>query len=157
MFRRHMHIATIDLSTENDTSRVGQALAAVLRPTDVVCLSGPLGAGKTTFARAVIEATTGATDAPSPTFTLVEVYESDAFDLWHFDLYRLEKPGDIWELGFEDCLDAGIALIEWPERAEGLLPENALNLSINFENGSRKLTISGDKDWDGRLAKAGIA
>ena len=91
-------------------------------PTPVTVLTGYLGAGKTTLARGLIRHMTGPeTEAPSPTFTLVQTYETPAFPIWHFDLYRLEHPGEARELGMEEAVD-GLALIEWPERLGRDLP-----------------------------------
>ena len=118
----------------------------------MIGLSGPLGSGKTTFARAFICARLGIAEVPSPTFALVEVYESttDAA-IWHFDLYRMEKPDDVYELGFEDALADGILLIEWPERLGDFLPEKRLDLALEPgpEPTSRQASLYG---WADRLA-----
>ena len=94
------------------------------RPRDVVGLQGDLGAGKTTLARAILRAAAGDPGliVPSPTFTLVEVYDTPRGSFWHFDLYRLETPEQVFELGWEEALADGIALVEWPERLGALLP-----------------------------------
>lgn len=106
------------------TLALGKRLGAQLQPGDAVCLYGDLGAGKTTLARAAIEAWTGsAEDAPSPTYTLVQTYDGPRGELWHVDLYRLKRPEDAWELGLEDAFAAAACLIEWPERLQGNLPD----------------------------------
>lgn len=141
---------SIDLPDETATARFGAQLAARLRAGDIVALSGPLGAGKSTLARAVIAALAGVTEAPSPTFTLVETYEARAFPLYHFDLYRLEKAEDVWELGFEDALD-GVSLMEWPERIDKLLPPETLHIRLSMDGGARRALVRGDDSWGARL------
>ena len=124
-----------DLPDEAATAALAARLADAIRPRDLIALSGPLGAGKTFLARALIRRLAGAeTEVPSPTFTLVQSYDSAAGTLWHFDLYRLRDPDEIWELGFEDALIDGILLIEWPERLAGLLP--ARRAILTAEGGS---------------------
>ncbi len=145
------------LADEAATRALGAGLAPVLRQGDIVRLEGDLGAGKSTLARALIAAVTGVKDAPSPTFTLVETYEGPDFPLWHFDLYRLENPADVWELGLEEALDAGVLLIEWPERIGGLLPEGALTVRLETAGAGRRAHLDGDESWKARLAAAGIA
>jgi tRNA threonylcarbamoyladenosine biosynthesis protein TsaE len=132
---------SMSLPDERATDQLGATLAARLRIGDVVGLKGELGAGKTTLARAILRA--AAEDAqlivPSPTFTLVEVYETPRGSFWHFDLYRLETPEQVFELGWEEALAEGISLVEWPERLGPLLPKH---LSITLEmdgNGRRAL------------------
>lgn len=142
---------SVPLPDEQATARFGAALAAALRGGDVVALSGPLGAGKTTLARAVIAALTGRNEAPSPTFTLVETYETAHFPLFHFDLYRLEKAEDVWELGLEEALD-GVSLIEWPERIEALLPASTLLVRLSMDGKARRALVRGGDDWQDRLA-----
>jgi tRNA threonylcarbamoyl adenosine modification protein YjeE len=152
-----MRLAERSLADEAATHALGAALARVLAAGDVVRLEGDLGAGKSTLARALIAALTGAENAPSPTFTLVETYEGPDFPLWHFDLYRLEKPEDAWELGLEEALDGAACLIEWPERAEALIPEGALTVRLEISGAGRRAVIEGDGAWRARLHSAGIA
>ena len=120
------------LADETATEQLGATLAARLKPGDVVGLKGGLGAGKTTLARAILRAASGdpMLIVPSPTFTLVEVYETGRGTYWHFDLYRLEKPEQVFELGWEDARADGIVLLEWPERLGPLLPRH---LSVTLE------------------------
>ncbi len=128
------------LADEGATEALGAALAERLKPGDVVGLKGELGAGKTTLARAILRAAAGDPDlvVPSPTFTLVEVYDTPRGTYWHFDLYRLEAPEQVYELGWEEALAGGIVLIEWPERLGALLPRHlAVNLEVADDGGRR--------------------
>ena len=152
-----MAIVSVNLSDEAATQALGAALGGALGAGDVVRLVGDLGAGKSTLARGLIAALAGVENAPSPTFTLVETYEARAFALWHFDLYRLDKPGDVWELGLEEALDGGVLLIEWPDRIDGLLPPGALTVSLAEAGGGRRAIFDGGEEWAARLAAAGIA
>lgn len=124
-------------TSEQDTVNIARTLACTLKPGDMICLQGNLGAGKTVFARALIRALCGddTMDVPSPTFTLVETYElPDDQTLWHFDLYRLEEPEEIYELGWEEALSTdAIMVVEWPERLGGLTPQNHINIHINTD------------------------
>lgn len=106
----------LELDSLAATERLAARLAHVARAGDVIGLSGELGAGKTTFARAFIRARLGPVEVPSPTFTLVQVYEGADVAIWHFDLYRIEDPSEALELGIEEAFAAAISLIEWPER-----------------------------------------
>lgn len=150
-------LAIRNLPAEAATRALGERLARVLAPGDVVRLEGPLGAGKSTLARALIEVFAGVKDAPSPTFTLVETYEGPDCALWHFDLYRLEKPEDAWELGLEEALDGAVTLVEWPQRAGGLLPPDALTVRLEIAGTARRAAIEGNEAWRARLHSAGIA
>lgn len=135
------------------TLALGKRLGAQLQPGDAVCLYGDLGAGKTTLARAAIEAWTGsAEDAPSPTYTLVQTYDGPRGELWHVDLYRLKRPEDAWELGLEDAFAAAACLIEWPERLQGNLPANRLDVALGFVGEGRNATLTAHGAWRTRLA-----
>lgn len=149
----------LNLPDEAATKAFGAKMARVLRDGDIVRLAGDLGAGKTTFARAVIAELTETKDAPSPTYMLVETYDCDQFLLWHFDLYRLEGPNDVWELGLEEALEGGVLLIEWPERIDGLLPEKSLGLRLESSGlgKARRAILDADENWAKRLKDAGIA
>lgn len=127
------------LPDEAATTRLGEDLAAALKPGDVVALSGDLGAGKTTLARGLIRASTGdpLLDVPSPTFTLVQAYERGRLPVAHFDLYRLSDPAELDELGLDEALAGGVALIEWPERAENRLPANVIRVSLAEQDDGR--------------------
>lgn len=135
------------------TQRLGAAVARLLRAGDMVALYGELGAGKTTLARALITALGYGGEVPSPTFTLVQVYERAPAPVWHFDLYRVTRAAEIYELGFEEALAEGIALIEWPERLGGLLPPERLAIRFAFAGGgaARRATLDGGGTWPARL------
>lgn len=126
------------------TQRLGEDLAMALRPGDVLALEGDLGAGKSTLARALIRALAddAELDVPSPTFTLVQSYEA-RFPVHHFDLYRLASETELDELGFEDALGEGAALVEWPERAGNRLPPNAVRIELDHLNHGRNASLSG--------------
>jgi tRNA threonylcarbamoyladenosine biosynthesis protein TsaE len=134
------------LADESATQKLGTALAEALRPHDLVALEGGLGAGKTTLARAILRAASGepALTVPSPTFTLVEVYDTPKGTFWHFDLYRLEAPEQVFELGWEEALADGIVLIEWPERLGTLLPTPALTVTLTVKDEKRHAVLEGD-------------
>lgn len=151
-----MTAVTFHLPDEAATAAFGASLAPVIRAGDVILLQGPLGAGKTALARGLIRAYSGAAEAPSPTFTLVEIYDGDPAPLWHFDLYRLEQPADVWELGLEEALDSGVSVIEWPDRAGGLLPTEGLRLTLSIEDGGRRLALDAPPTWRTRLNSVGI-
>jgi tRNA threonylcarbamoyladenosine biosynthesis protein TsaE len=144
-------VTTLFLADEAATQGLGRALAAVLRPGDAVCLTGPLGAGKSTLARALIRALTSPDEeVPSPTFTLVQFYETAAFPLAHFDLYRLSDPDEAYEIGLDEALDHGVALIEWPERLEGRLPATRLDIDIALDGDARRAVLVRHGDFEGR-------
>jgi tRNA threonylcarbamoyladenosine biosynthesis protein TsaE len=135
---------------------VAAKLAPLLKKGDAVMLKGDLGAGKTAFARALINVLSKeAEEVPSPTFTLVQTYELADFDLWHFDLYRLEeKAVDILELGWDDARREGVVLVEWPERLGGLLPSDRLEIEIIFvkdSENSRDVIFTPSGGWVSRL------
>ncbi len=133
---------SMPLADETATATLGATLAQRLRPGDVVGLYGELGSGKTTLARAILRAATGDPDliVPSPTFTLVEVYETERGTFWHFDLYRLEAPEQVYELGWEDALAEGIVLIEWPQRLGTLLPKH-LSVTLEVDGDGRRALL----------------
>jgi len=130
-----------DLPDDTATRELGAALGAVLRMGDVVALRGGLGAGKTTLVRGLIEALMGeGTDVPSPTYTLVQTYDAAAFPIWHFDLYRLETPDDVYELGWDETQE-GAALIEWPDKAGKHLPAWRLDLMLEMSGTGRRAVL----------------
>jgi len=151
-------VRIVDLPDENATSTLAARLAAVARAGDVIALHGELGAGKTSFARAFIRARGGDEAVPSPTFTLVQIYNLPGAAIWHFDLYRLRVAEEAWELGIEDAFRDGISLIEWPERLGSLLPKRHLRVALEFSAtpSARCATLSGDGDWTARLAAVAV-
>lgn len=133
---------SLSLQDEAATERLGAALAERLRPRDVVALQGGLGAGKTTLARAILRAAAGDPSliVPSPTFTLVEVYDTPRGSFWHFDLYRLDDPQQVYELGWEEARAEGIVLLEWPDRLGPLLPKHlSVTLELASDDGRRAI------------------
>ncbi|QQM30299.1 tRNA (adenosine(37)-N6)-threonylcarbamoyltransferase complex ATPase subunit type 1 TsaE [Martelella lutilitoris] len=143
------------LADEDATVALARALAPLLQTGDCLALSGDLGMGKSTFARALIRARMEEPEleVPSPTFTLVQFYDG-APPLYHFDLYRLADPDELIELGFDEALEDGISLIEWPERGEGMLPEDALTLAFNEEGEGRRVRLDGPEARLAALADA---
>ncbi len=123
---------TLPANTPDATARLAARLAARASPGDILGLSGALGSGKTTLARAFIRARLerAGEEVPSPTFTLVQLYDHAAGAIWHFDLYRLKAPEEAYELGIEDAFAGGIALIEWPERLGAIMPADWLEVHL---------------------------
>ncbi len=156
------HLADRVLSGEEQTVALAQRLAPIVRSGDVLALWGDLGSGKTVFARALVRARGSADEeVPSPTFTLVQVYEPaepQAAAVWHFDLYRIGGPDDAVELGLEEALATGVCLIEWPDRLGPLLPERRLDLVLDAGDAPdyRRLRLAGDAAWRQRLREAGL-
>jgi tRNA threonylcarbamoyladenosine biosynthesis protein TsaE len=149
------------LDDEAATARLGAAIALVLEPGDAVCLSGPLGAGKSTLARALIRTlTTPIEDVPSPTFTLVQFYEGPRLKVAHFDLYRLTSADEAYEIGLDDALEDGAAVIEWPDRLGPRLPPDRLDIAITLTQGDeagRHVRLIAHGRWEGRsLLKVGL-
>ena len=132
--------------SEQQTSDIAKKVASIAKKGDVFALYGTLGMGKSVFARSFIQYLTGVDDVPSPTFTLVQDYQSDDFEIFHFDLYRLEHPDEVFELGFEDAIFNGVCLIEWPEKAGNWLPKDVFKIDITPLDDGRKITISVNSD-----------
>lgn len=145
-----------DLTSLTKTEGLAAAVARRAAAGDVIALSGGLGAGKTAFARGFIRARPGGdevAEVPSPTFTLVQVYDLPGTPVWHFDLYRLARPEDAWELGLEEAMSDAISLIEWPERLGPLLPETRLHIELAPGAGAeaRHARIAGHGSWAERM------
>ena len=125
--------------TEADTIKAATEFAATLRPGDTILLTGDLGAGKSVFCRAIIRTLTGQPEleVPSPTYTLIQAYDTPAAPIWHFDLYRLKTPDEIFELGWEDAQAGGICLIEWPDRLGPYTPRKVRRVAITQQGDTR--------------------
>lgn len=145
---------TVGLPDAAATEALGAQIAAALEPGDVVALDGDLGAGKTTLARAALRALGVAGPVPSPTFMLVQHYATARMPVSHYDLYRIDDAAELAELGLEEALAEGAALIEWPDRAAGRLPEEALRIELRAApNDGRVAVLSGTARWDGKLSR----
>jgi N-acetylmuramate 1-kinase len=148
---------SIDLPTEADTVALARLIASEVRPGDLVTLSGELGAGKTTFARAVIRTIAGdpGLEVPSPTFTLMQTYETPAYTIVHADLYRVNKVDELDELGWEEAAEGALVLVEWPERAGANLAPDRLDIdfhvSLESRDGHRVAVLTGHGSFAQRL------
>lgn len=153
----HALFTTHKLLSLDDTKSFARNLAKIARSHDVFCLDGPLGSGKTAFARFFIQACAEeAIEVPSPTFTLVQTYETLKGPVWHFDVYRLKDSEEVFELGLEESLAYGISIIEWAHKVEPYLPSNRLHLKFEINPvGERFLTIQphgpSSKTWVERV------
>lgn len=146
---------SLTASTPDDTAVLATRLGAVLVPGDTILLEGDVGAGKTHFARALIQSLLAVPeDIPSPTFTLVQTYPTPRGEVWHADLYRLTSTQEIEELGLADAFETAICLVEWPDRLGDLVPTAALQLAFapGADDDSRQLTARWqDTGWDDKL------
>lgn len=143
--------ADIFLADEVATTALGAALAGQIRAGEAICLNGPLGAGKSTLARAMVRALTRPDEeVPSPTFTLIQTYDGPDFPIAHFDLYRLSDPDEAYEIGLDEALEDGVAIIEWPERLEGRLPADRLDIDITLEGEARRARLTPCGSWKER-------
>lgn len=142
----------LSLANADATARLAVRVADVLCPGDVILLSGDVGAGKTHFARALIQSLLCTQeDVPSPTFTLVQTYDTRKGEIWHADLYRLTSVQEIEELGLTEAFETAICLVEWPDRLGELCPDGALSLSFepSANEGARSVTAHWqDPRWD---------
>lgn len=138
--------------SEDSMLKLGSKLAEVLVVGDVLALTGDLGAGKTTLSRGIIQALCGDIEVPSPTYTIIQTYETQDFELWHCDLYRLNKPDDIFELGLFEAMEENVCIIEWPDRMGEHLLTSALTIDIQFDHEGRSLTLTGADHWTERLS-----
>lgn len=135
---------TLSIDSEHAMTLFGRSIAPYLKPGDTLLLNGPIGAGKTHLARSIIQALLGAEEeVPSPTYTLVQSYETPDATIWHADLYRLGDSSEVVELGLDEAMENDIVLIEWPDRLpEGSLPSGALNIVIKLVGGVRELQLT---------------
>ena len=122
--------------TVKELEKIAAALAGFVRKGDVILLEGDLGSGKTEFTRIFLRHLTRNAElaVPSPTFTLVQQYDTQRGEVWHFDLYRLENPLEVEEIGWNEALTRGISLIEWPDRLGYYLPADYLTLRLDFSD-----------------------
>lgn len=130
-----MTVSALSLTILNpgDMTELAQTIASALRPGDCILLSGVIGAGKSHFARAAIQSLLPTPeDVPSPTFTLVQIYDGPTCEIWHSDLYRLSAVDEIYELGLIDAFDHQITLVEWPDRLEDEAPDHALHIQLEL-------------------------
>ncbi len=129
--------------SEDQTAIIAKEIAEGLNYPAVICLNGDLGVGKTALSRALIRYLLNDPTmvVPSPTYTLVQTYDDDT--IWHFDLYRLDTPDQLYDVGWEEALSAKLCLIEWPDKAGALLPKNRIDITINTEkNGERSIKMT---------------
>jgi tRNA threonylcarbamoyladenosine biosynthesis protein TsaE len=143
----HILQAVFPLPDLDATARLGSRIASHLGQGDTVALTGDLGAGKTTLARAILTGLGVTENVPSPTFTLVQTYETPKLSVSHYDLYRLKNAREMEELGLEEALQFGAALIEWPDRAGPHLPHDRLTVEIEVHPDGRRALLSGPARW----------
>ncbi|MBQ7632949.1 MAG: tRNA (adenosine(37)-N6)-threonylcarbamoyltransferase complex ATPase subunit type 1 TsaE [Alphaproteobacteria bacterium] len=130
--------------SEQETAEIAKRLSAITKKGDIWALRGTLGMGKSVFARAFIQQLTNAKEVPSPTFTLVQMYVAPEFDIYHYDLYRLKRADEIFELGVEEAFYSGVSLVEWPEKMGTLTPRNMWVVDITAAENRRIIRISSD-------------
>lgn len=139
--------ATLDLFSQDQTHRLADLLAARAEPGLTLLLDGPVGAGKTTLARRIIQSRLAASgkmeDVPSPTFTIVQTYEADGLEIWHADLYRLTSTSELFELGLDAAFDSAFCMVEWPDRlGDANPPALRLDLGYGGTQDARSCTLS---------------
>jgi len=138
----------LNLPDVTATAALGARIAAGLSVGDLIALEGDLGAGKTTLARAILRSLGVSEDVPSPTFTLVQLYETPDLTVRHYDLYRIENANEIAELGIDEAVEDGVALVEWPERADGRLPGELLHVGLRATDANARMALlSGPAKW----------
>ena len=149
----------IQIKTQAETEKIAHQIAQIADIGDVIALHGDLGVGKSVFSRAFVRALTSEDEeVPSPTFTLVQMYDADLGDLYHFDMYRLESPDDCLELGIEEAFADGVSLIEWPSKMGAYLPWDCLNIEISHgeTETSRTMEFISQGSWLDRLTETGL-
>lgn len=143
---------TISLPRPENTDALGQSLAKIATAGDCLLLRGQIGAGKSALARAFIRQRMGSdTEVPSPTFTLVQTYETETVEIWHADLYRLSDTQEAIELGLVDAFDTSICLVEWPEILGDMVPETALDIHLSVEDEAHVAVLTFGPKWQHRL------
>lgn len=134
----------IILKDENDSINLAKALVGKLKAGDILAFYGNLGTGKTTICRGIIKSVCGEdTNVISPTFNLLQTYKTDLFEVFHFDLYRLKHPDEIFELGIEEAFNNNLCLIEWPEIIEHLLPKDTIRIKIELKEDNTRTASLG--------------
>ena len=132
--------------SEADTIAFAKKFAKTLKGNEIIALWGTLGVGKTVFSKAVIQKLTGQKEeVPSPTFTLLQTYDTPSGEIFHFDFYRLKSSEEAYEIGIEDAFESGICLIEWPEKIGNLLPKKVINIHFKMTSDGREITIEDKK------------
>ncbi|MCM1323147.1 MAG: tRNA (adenosine(37)-N6)-threonylcarbamoyltransferase complex ATPase subunit type 1 TsaE [Acetobacter sp.] len=129
-------------NSENDTKLLATSIAKIAQKGDIFALFGTLGVGKSTFSRYFIQYLSGIQDVPSPTFTLVQMYETQNFDIYHYDMYRLKVADEAYELGVEDAFYQGVSLIEWSEKIVNILPKNIWKIEITSKGSERLFSVT---------------
>jgi len=136
------------LNNIKDTIKLGQKLAKISKKDDIFFLKGNLGTGKTTLARSFIKFLTNSNKVLSPTFPMLLTYEYDNNIIWHYDMYRLKNPNDVWNLSLEDALNNGIIIIEWPEIIEHLIPHKRIDIIIkDLNNETRSAEVIANQEF----------
>ena len=139
------------------TSKLAIELARITSSGDTLLLEGEIGAGKTTFARAFIRAVVGSDiEVPSPTYTIVQTYETESFEIWHCDLYRLTNSDEAFELGIEDAFKEAVVLVEWPDRLGPLRTKDELTLSFRPDGIGRQIKLTGSEEWNDRIGNISV-
>lgn len=145
-------------NSPNDTEMIAKALAKKLKPSDVICLRGDLGVGKTAFVQGLVKGLGVTEPISSPTFTIVNCYTGGKMPIYHFDVYRIEDSDEMYEIGFDEYVYGdGVTVIEWPDNIADILPDNAYNITIekDYEKGEnfRRIEINTElditEDWCG--------
>ena len=136
-----IHQFVCECENVQETQKLAEAVSETAEKGDTFALFGTLGAGKSVFARAFVQHLTGADEVPSPTFTLVQTYQADEFEIFHYDLYRLKSEEEIWELDMQEALYEAVNLIEWPEKMKAYLPRDIFKVSILPVGNKRQIKI----------------
>jgi tRNA threonylcarbamoyladenosine biosynthesis protein TsaE len=147
------YMVQLTLNDMPATERLARVIAGALRKGDFLALAGALGAGKTTLARHIVQTLVPGEEVPSPTFTLVQAYDAPGFRIAHADLYRLKTEREIIELGFDEALESGVLVVEWPDRMGSLMPADRLDIILEVDDGveERRTKIIGRGAWAERL------